>query len=165
MERTERFVKELENNDCEVHVVDRKSLKENLVNYIGKGSKVFYRPSALIKSLGLRDIFELTEDFHEGIYFGLSEADYGIVYSGGLVELANTREEKLPSLLPEVHVALLREENIVEDFDDLFSRLQKPLPDITFITGPSKTADIEKILVRGAHGPRKLIVFIVANEY
>ncbi len=116
MERTKRFIEELENNDCEVYVVEKNALKDTLVKIFRGTRKIFYRPSDLIESLNLGETFEMVQEFEEEIRFGLTEADFGIVYSGGLVELAMDRKDKLPSLLPEVHVAILKEENVVEDF-------------------------------------------------
>ncbi|MCK9175958.1 MAG: LUD domain-containing protein [Desulforhopalus sp.] len=66
------------------------------------------------------------------------------------------------SLLPSIHIALLRLENIVEDYDEFYARLGKyPEEAMVFISGPSKTADIEAVLVHGAHGPRALHCIIL----
>jgi len=163
MEKTQRFIEELKNNDCEVFLVDSSKLREDLIKFLKSegADRILVRPSELINSLGLDGHFDLVQGIEDGVRFGISEPEFGIVYSGGLVELARNIEEKVPSLLPDVHVAILKEENIIEDFDELISGLNPPLPDITFIVGPSKTADIEKILVKGAHGPARLVVFIV----
>ena len=161
MERTEKFIEELKRNDVEVYLTTTSSLNEDLNEFFKKQGikRVFVRPRGLVNQLS-PDI-EFTEKFDEDVDAGLSEADFGIAYSGGLVELAESPSDKLPSLLPDIHIALLKESNILDDFDVLFENIPHPLPDITFIVGPSKTADIEKILVKGAHGPRRVIVFIV----
>lgn len=72
--------------------------------------------------------------------------------------------------LPETHIIVAFTWQLVEDLKDalafLKEKYQKKLPSsITFITGPSRTADIEKTLVLGAHGPKELFVFLVeAND-
>jgi L-lactate dehydrogenase complex protein LldG len=68
------------------------------------------------------------------------------------------------SLLPPTHVALVPRERILTGLDELLT--QVPLPadrssSMIFITGPSRTADIEQILVRGVHGPGELHVIVV----
>ncbi len=163
MERkTEKFIEELKRVDALVFLVSRRELSKKLKEFLDdrRVKEVYLKEEGISFSLDLGDIKIYTE-FKEGIPVGITEENFGVAYSGGLVELAKNAEDKLPSLLPDIHVALIREENIVDDFSDVFERIEKPLPDITFVVGPSKTADIEKILVKGAHGPRELVVFIV----
>jgi len=161
MEKTQKFIEELKRNDVEVFLVSKGELSSKLNEFLKKEGikRIFVKDSETFEDLVLDA--ELTEKYDRSVDAGLREADFGIVYSGGLVEFANDREDKLPSLLPDIHIAILKESNILDDFDDIFENISHPLPDITFIVGPSKTADIEKILVKGAHGPRRVVVFIV----
>jgi len=81
-----------------------------------------------------------------------------------LVLLSTDEEQRLVSLLPPAHIAVIPASRILVNLDELLQRL--PLPaDFTsaliFITGPSRTADIEQILVRGVHGPGEVHVVIV----
>jgi len=69
-------------------------------------------------------------------------------------------------VLPPHHVVIARREQLVADLPAAFDLLQqKYSPDfpsmISFITGPSRTGDIERILVLGAHGPKKLTILCV----
>ncbi len=69
-------------------------------------------------------------------------------------------------MLPPHHVVIARREQLVPDLPAAFELLQKKYaPDfpsmISFITGPSRTGDIERILVLGAHGPKKLTIFCI----
>ncbi|MDR5694295.1 MAG: lactate utilization protein [Armatimonadota bacterium] len=96
---------------------------------------------------------------------GIGEAEYAVAETGTLVEVAWHRERLLSSLLPPVHIALLDEDRIVPDLDSLFVVLlpllsQGPRPRVVCITGPSRSADIEKLLILGAHGPRELVVVL-----
>jgi L-lactate dehydrogenase complex protein LldG len=63
-----------------------------------------------------------------------------------------------------MHIAIVQQEQIVPDLIDAFSMLGKgPLPcNVTFITGPSKTGDIELQLTTGVHGPGKWRVIVIA---
>jgi L-lactate dehydrogenase complex protein LldG len=70
------------------------------------------------------------------------------------------------SVLPPHHVVLARETQIVADLPEAFALLKrKYAPNypsfISFITGPSRTGDIERILVLGAHGPKRLTVLLL----
>lgn len=95
---------------------------------------------------------------------GITSADYALADTGSLVMLASPREARLISLLPPAHIAVVPAERILSGLDELFTLVPNPA-DVTssmvIITGPSRTADIEQILVRGVHGPGKLAVIVV----
>lgn len=88
---------------------------------------------------------------------GVSGVDYLIAETGSIVMLTRPEQPRSLSLLPPIHVAVARREQIVEDLFDLFEEElagQQALPaGVTIITGPSKTGDIELKLVTGVHGP------------
>jgi len=93
---------------------------------------------------------------------GLTGVDYALAETGSLVLLARPEQPRSVSLLPPVHIALIRPEQIIRGFDELFESLRSDLEAtgiksaVTFITGPSRTADIELTLVVGVHGPQQL---------
>jgi L-lactate utilization protein LutC len=96
--------------------------------------------------------------------FGITSADYALADTGSLVLFSSPEEARMISLLPPTHVALVPRERILTGLDELLT--QVPLPadrssSMIFITGPSRTADIEQILVRGVHGPGELHVIVV----
>ena len=78
----------------------------------------------------------------------------------------SVNQERVASLLPPVHVAVIQSDQIVPDLIDAFGLLaDRQLPsNVTFITGPSKTGDIELQLTTGVHGPGQLHV-IVTTKY
>ncbi len=95
---------------------------------------------------------------------GITSADYALADTGTLVMMASPAEARLVSLLPPVHMAIVPAERILTGLDELFSL--HPLPasetsSMVLITGPSRTADIEQILVRGVHGPGEIHVVVV----
>ena len=68
------------------------------------------------------------------------------------------------SLIPPVHIAVVAQAQIVPDLCDYFGGLGLSLPaNINVITGPSKTADIEGILITGVHGPGDVHVALVCD--
>jgi len=95
---------------------------------------------------------------------GITSADYALAATGTLVMLASPREARLISLLPPVHIAVIPRSRILANLDELLSVLPKPAEQtssMVLITGPSRTADIEQILVRGVHGPGEIYAVVV----
>lgn len=93
---------------------------------------------------------------------GVSEASWGIAETGSVVLAASPAEPRARSLLPWVHVSLLREDRVVADLDELFARVRHDLPSaLAIVTGPSRTADIEQTLMVGVHGPGEVHVVLL----
>ena len=92
---------------------------------------------------------------------GVTGVDYAIAETGSAVVLPRRGLSRLVSLLPPVHVAVVRSQDVVEGLEDVFvlRRLAYHHGNrdmgsyMNFITGPSRTADIEQQLVVGVHGP------------
>jgi len=93
----------------------------------------------------------------------VEEVAYGIAETGSIVCIASARKKLQTSLLPDHHIALLQAGSIYETFLDLVKILHELPENITLITGPSRTADIEKTLVLGMHGPRRVTVVVICN--
>jgi L-lactate dehydrogenase complex protein LldG len=91
-------------------------------------------------------------------------ADYALADTGTLVLFSKNTSGRWPSLAPTVHIALLPADRILPSLESLFAQWgpEENLPSlgsaVVFITGPSRTADIELKLVMGAHGPKELHV-------
>jgi L-lactate dehydrogenase complex protein LldG len=97
---------------------------------------------------------------------GITECDALIAQTGGVVVTSRSAGGRALSVLPPHHVVIARRDQLVADLPAAFEFLQKKYaPDfpsmISFITGPSRTGDIERILVLGAHGPKKLTILCV----
>jgi len=100
---------------------------------------------------------------------GITGADYALAETGSVVILPRRGLSRLVSLVPPVHVALVRPEDVLESLDDLFllRRLEYHQRGgemgsyLNFITGPSRTADIEMTIVEGVHGPKEVHMVIL----
>jgi L-lactate dehydrogenase complex protein LldG len=95
---------------------------------------------------------------------GISSADFALADTGSLVFLSGSRESRLISLLPPVHIAIIGVDQILGGLEDLFARVPLPAAEsssMVLITGPSRTGDIEMRLVRGVHGPGEIVVVTV----
>jgi len=101
---------------------------------------------------------------HDIFHFdvGISTAQAAIAETGTLVLDSDCERHRLVSLVPPVHIAIVNASSIVETLGDALTLLQKKeiSPAITFITGPSRTADIELTLAIGVHGPQELYVIV-----
>ena len=94
---------------------------------------------------------------------GISTAQAAIAETGTLVLDSAHERHRLLSLVPPVHIAIVDASRISATLGETLSRLQSGnelSPAITFITGPSRTADIELTLTIGVHGPQELYVII-----
>lgn len=90
---------------------------------------------------------------------GIQSAEYAVAESGSVVQTSRGGRTLLPGLATDVHVAVLSPGSLVDRLDDvLVVFAQAPPRNISIITGPSRTGDIEQTLTVGAHGPRRLIV-------
>ena len=99
--------------------------------------------------------------------FGITSADFALAATGSLVMLSSNNEARLISLLPPAHIAIFPRSLILANLDELLSILPRPADQtssMVLITGPSRTADIEQILVRGVHGPGEIYAVIVDGE-
>ncbi|HVU89362.1 MAG TPA: lactate utilization protein C [Pirellulales bacterium] len=97
---------------------------------------------------------------------GITSVTFAIAETGSLVMMSEPGRERLASLLPPVHVAIVERSQILPDLFDLFTEVQRAgyenLPsNLAFITGPSKTGDVEFTLTTGVHGPGKWHVIVV----
>jgi len=106
---------------------------------------------------------------------GITGVDFALAESGTLVVTSLTEGSQLASLAPPVHVALYRREQVLATLEEVLDHLSgppvsgdptaSPAPNwgrsVVFITGTSRTADIEQILIRGVHGPREVHAILV----
>ncbi len=91
----------------------------------------------------------------------VSRAAFGLADTGSVVLAASPQEPRARSLLPDVHVSLLREADVVAGLDELFQRLGGELPSaLAIVSGPSRSADIEQRLTVGVHGPGEVHVVL-----
>ncbi len=109
---------------------------------------------------GLR--FDATREVTAASKIGISQVDWALANTGTLVQDATAVERRLVSTLPPIHIALLGTDRILADMPAVLAR-ESPGRSayISFITGPSRTADIERVLTIGVHGPERLVIVCV----
>lgn len=96
---------------------------------------------------------------------GVSAVACAVAETGTLVFASNDQEPASTHLLPETHIAIVRVDQIVHTMEDAFARLrsqERLMPRaLNFVSGPSRTADIEQTIVLGAHGPYRVHLILV----
>jgi L-lactate dehydrogenase complex protein LldG len=91
---------------------------------------------------------------------GITEADYLLPETGTLVLRSSAQKPRAVSLLPRIHLAIVRPEMLRADLHQVFAQA-KDSHYLVFITGPSRTADIELTTTLGVHGPKNLFVWMM----
>ncbi len=102
---------------------------------------------------------------------GITGVEFALAESGSLVLTSMTEGSQLSSLAPPVHIALYRRSQLRASLDEVLAGLPilpaseaaAPGRSVVFVTGPSRTADIEQILIRGVHGPREVHAILVED--
>jgi L-lactate dehydrogenase complex protein LldG len=115
---------------------------------------------------------EAIEDFRRRSFqaeFGITGVDFALAETGSLIVSSVTEGSQLASLAPPVHVALYRRSQVVGSLEEVLEGMLLARPDdpgrsIVFITGTSRTGDIEQILIHGVHGPREVRAILVEES-
>ncbi|MDY7218092.1 lactate utilization protein C [Denitrificimonas sp. JX-1] len=111
-----------------------------------------------------RPIEEWKRELFDEVPASLTGTLAGIAATGTLVVQPSPAEPRLMSLVPPLHIALLKASQIHDNLYQAQQHWPKPMPsNLLLISGPSKTADIEQVLAYGAHGPKDLIVLIMED--
>ncbi len=106
--------------------------------------------------------FDVTKERAAASRVGISEFDWALAVTGTLAQDATDPALRLASMLTETHVALVRTRAILPDLECLLTRVDpRRMRYLACVTGPSRTADIERVLTVGVHGPRTLVVIAV----
>lgn len=109
--------------------------------------------------------FKVTREAAANASVGVSGMDWGIAETGTLLQDASSAATRLVSTLPMEHIALLSTARIVKDLPTALSKIDpRRARYIAAITGPSRTADIERVLTIGVHGPERLIIVCIDEE-
>lgn len=133
------------------------------------GSGALWAKSALLDGVPESEIprhpglsHQVTRDRAACAKVGISEAQWAVADTGSLVLDQSAPEQRLVSSLPTIHLALLPTGNILADKAQVFQKMNPANSKyIAFITGPSRTADIERVLTIGVHGPERLVIVCI----
>ena len=175
---TERFVEQFktaaENVGAEVHQLpDLKAFVAYLAERVDGGLLLSPCPSLeradvgnALKTAGLNVIDSDFRVHGAAAVAGLSGANFGIAATGTVVLESTAEAVRIATTLPEKHFVLLDPEKILETAEHavpLLNDFHQQLPQayLAYITGPSRTADIERVLTIGVHGPSELHILLL----
>ncbi|HFB62310.1 MAG TPA: hypothetical protein ENJ69_04935 [Bacteroidetes bacterium] len=121
----------------------------------------------LLQSLNVP--FQNAPDKFNNLVAGITRAEYLIARFGSVLVSSGLGSGRRLFVFPEAHIVVAYTSQVVEELHQALAGMRKRYHEdfpsqMTVITGPSRTADIEKTLVMGAHGPRELYVFVVDDE-
>lgn len=133
------------------------------------GSHSHHDTDALLQGIGLpvvRTEKGYSIDDLESCEAGVTGCEVLVAQTGGIMVSVQTAGGRALSVLPPHHVVIARASQMVPDLTAAFEHVKKKygkaFPSfMSFITGPSRTGDIERILVLGAHGPKRLTVLLI----
>jgi len=159
-----RFKNKNETIDFIISFLKKEGVSDNRKSYALWSDSGFMgdadKKSVTEKVPGLK--FEITRGLAADSLAGISEMSYALADTGSLVTDQTSVDERLVSTLPEIHIALIATDRILEDKTAVFRKIRPENSSyIAFITGPSRTADIERVLTIGVHGPKRLVILFV----
>ena len=137
---------------------------------LGKVITELFKEAGVISSLQQNGITVHTDHIrlHAETYKGgLSEAQHGIAELGTIVQEQDDADGRMVATMSEYYIGVVKGSTIVPTYDDMFDILSgmKKIPNfVGFITGPSRTADIECVGTVGVHGPIEVSIVIVDDE-
>lgn len=174
-ERVERFCKAFEALAGKPVVVDNRDAARRYVEQIVAGRTAIASNAPILADCDITSLAGVESGFTDAAAMrplcssaavGITSADYAFADTGTLVMLSSPHEARLVSLLPPTHVAVIPASRILANLDELLALLPRPAEQtssMVLITGTSRTADIEQILVRGVHGPGEIHAVIVTE--
>lgn len=170
-QRVERMVERLREYDADVTECAPRELPAVIeARLAASGRRRFVAPAGvpaewLAKSVDWRIDHQLAMDEIEKADGVVTAAFCGVAESGTIVLHHGAAEgRRVLSLLPDWHLCVLRASQVVETLPEYFGRCQRVPALVTWISGPSATADIEMTRIKGVHGPRFLDVIVVIDE-
>lgn len=179
-ERVARFCQLLEGLHAEVYQVGADWPERLRAILAGRANSVMYAPATDAgrqlaaawadngpQLVGYdRPVEDLKPTLVHGVDAGFTTTLGGIAETGTLVLWPNADEPRLLSLLPPIHIALVRADAVADNLAGLIRARNwaGSMPtNVVLVSGPSKTADIEQTLAYGVHGPKELIVLVLQD--
>jgi L-lactate dehydrogenase complex protein LldG len=150
-----------QNINDEINYIIRVLEKENIRRIALSGVDDLYKEELLKHGFELVD--RPFRDNASKIEASVTPAIGGIAETGTIIVQSDSEDIRLATMLPDIHFALLQASSIVERAEDMTRQMKDWFSGdnyTAFITGPSRTADIERVLTLGAHGPIQLHIII-----
>ncbi|MCD4790303.1 MAG: LUD domain-containing protein [Bacteroidales bacterium] len=155
-----------------IYCENEKELYDNLISLIAEKNweNIFCLEPGIKKTLDNAGIpFKSEKADFTKMKAGITYCEYLIARLGSIMITSRQTSGRRLNVFPENHIVIAYTSQIVPDLKDALKNIKEKyinnMPSlISVITGPSRTADIEKTLVMGAHGPKELYLFLIDEE-
>jgi L-lactate dehydrogenase complex protein LldG len=164
----DRFARELQAIAVELHVCpDEAAVRARLADLVAGKRVLSWDPALLPYGAGSvlqRPVLGASpREAQSDAEVGVTACDGAIAETGSLALLSGPGRSRIVSLLPPVHIAIVMRSDVYATMSDFFAERQSAVDraaSCTFVTGPSRSADIELTLTLGIHGPGRVIVLL-----
>jgi len=150
---------------------DGKDLLVNLRAYIAQVGKepIYIWEPELIESFEGQFSFSADKNAFNQAEIGITTCEALIARTGSILVTSATMSGRSLGIFPHIHIVIAFTSQIRQEVSDGLAMLKSKYPGnmpsmISLVTGPSRTADIEKTLVLGAHGPKELVLFLLDDS-
>jgi len=165
-----RFIREAEKLSCTIHqVANEKEAIDEILALVKDEKRVLGWSFEQIGLAHLEEAFaeneiDLDETENPEVRYGITGVETALAATGSIVLASGAGKSRAASLLPPIHIAVLRRNQIIPDLESWVA--QKPdfqdVSNLFLVSGPSKTADIAMELVMGMHGPQALQIVLIS---
>lgn len=144
-----------------VRVANTREMNSVLGKITSRAGAIYLRKKTDVEKTVRIPKDRIVADYHDAA-FTIEQVDGAIAETGSVICSSSNGRALQSSLLPAHHIAIVKSDTIHETLDDFFASLNgEPPTNITLITGPSRTADIELTLTIGVHGPEQVSIIII----
>ncbi|GAB4455646.1 MAG: hypothetical protein OHK0041_20270 [Anaerolineales bacterium] len=163
MDRVEQFIEELTRVNGQVIRTNKKDVTNKVVEFLQTRDirRIHLEPNVLDEDVLRRAGITVSRARDADIRAGVTKAICGLADTGSVLEADGEGGKLLASLLPEIHLTILHASEIYPSLKDALP-LTRSTKSAVFITGPSRTGDIEMSHTIGVHGPGEVIVFLAS---
>lgn len=166
-DKTGLFVKMLERVHGSWEMLAKpEGIPNSVANYLTKAGaplQAAIAPDRTLTELDWADMLVQPRAAEETDGASVTMAFAGIAETATIAMVSCASSPTTLNFLPEINIVVLEESRLVATMEQFWPMITTPPRAINFITGPSKTADIEQTIVYGAHGPKRFHVLILQN--
>ena len=163
IDNIERFIEELTKVDGQIIRASENEVTDKAIEFLKSRNidHIHLEPNILDEDNLQQAGITITHERDADIKVGVTKAICGLADTGSILEADGEGGKLFVSLLPEIHLAILYESDIYPSLENAI-HLTRGTKSAVFITGPSRTGDIEMSHTIGVHGPGEVVVFLVA---
>jgi L-lactate dehydrogenase complex protein LldF len=160
--KVEQFIEELTNVNGQIVRTTREGVTDQVIQFLKSRSisHIHLESKVLDEDKLHQAEITISHERDAKVSVGVTKAICGLADTGSVLEANDDGGKLFASLLPEIHLAVLRESDIYSSLENAI-HLVRGTKSAVFITGPSRTGDIEMSHTIGVHGPGEIVVFLM----